>query len=287
MTAAPPAAPTRSQPRTPNQIALALTGRDYLSYSAIRTYQQCPLQYYFRYVAGRQPEFTPATLLLGVGIHAAIEAFYRNQLQGGREPHVSDLLDRFEAKWESEADRPIKFGKSESIESLRNLAERMLAAFLGSDGSKMDTTIIGVEQTTQLPIVSDCPDILGRLDLVHCAHSALRITDFKTSRSRWNQASLQEAAPQMLLYAQLAEPIAEELGCDRIEIEWIVLTKTRQPVVERYTPAPHAAQINRVNAMVQRVWRAIAAGHFYPSPAARNCASCPFWTACQHWEGCP
>ena len=39
-------------PLRPNEQARQLTGRDYLSYSAISTYQKCPLRYYFIYVAG-------------------------------------------------------------------------------------------------------------------------------------------------------------------------------------------------------------------------------------------
>ena len=31
---------------SPGEAASLLTGRDYLSYSAVTTYQQCPLRYY-------------------------------------------------------------------------------------------------------------------------------------------------------------------------------------------------------------------------------------------------
>ena len=45
----------------PGEIAKQLTGRDYLSYSAISTYQRCPLKYLFAYVIGAAPEFQSAT----------------------------------------------------------------------------------------------------------------------------------------------------------------------------------------------------------------------------------
>jgi len=38
-----------------NEVARALTGRDYISWSAISTFRSCPLKYWFRYVA-RLPE---------------------------------------------------------------------------------------------------------------------------------------------------------------------------------------------------------------------------------------
>jgi hypothetical protein len=43
---------TTNEPLTQNQIAKHFTGRDYLSYSAVSTYQRCPLRYYFSYVEG-------------------------------------------------------------------------------------------------------------------------------------------------------------------------------------------------------------------------------------------
>ena len=33
---------------SPNRRALELTGRDYVSFSALSTYQRCPLQHHFR-----------------------------------------------------------------------------------------------------------------------------------------------------------------------------------------------------------------------------------------------
>jgi len=39
-----------------NEIAKKLTGRDYVSWSAISTFQTCPLKYKFRYVDGLPEE---------------------------------------------------------------------------------------------------------------------------------------------------------------------------------------------------------------------------------------
>ncbi|MFO0871284.1 MAG: PD-(D/E)XK nuclease family protein [Pirellulales bacterium] len=45
----------------------AAVQRDYVSWSAISTYQQCPLRYYFRYIEGLEETFTSASLALGGG----------------------------------------------------------------------------------------------------------------------------------------------------------------------------------------------------------------------------
>ena len=54
---------------SPNRRALELTGRDYVSFSALSTYQRCPLQHHFRYVAGLPEATVSASLVFGSAIH--------------------------------------------------------------------------------------------------------------------------------------------------------------------------------------------------------------------------
>jgi hypothetical protein len=142
-----------------------------------------------------------------------------------------------------------------------------------------------VEEEFRGSVIEGCPDVLGRLDLVTLDQDALRITDFKTSRSKWNDAKIAESTPQQLLYADLVAPLAEALGNRAVEVEWVVITKAKKPVVERHSLTPEQSQIARVRASVRQVWRAIAERHFYPAPSSMSCAGCPFSTACQLWEG--
>jgi RecB family exonuclease len=179
----------------------------------------------------------------------------------------------------------VRFSKNESTESLKDLARRMLTAFCNSPFAELDGTILGVEEEFRAPVIPGCPDVLGRVDLVVLEHDALRIVDFKTARARWNEANIRDSTPQMLLYTELVRPLAEELGVRDVRLEWIVITKTKQPVVESHSLAPEPRQIARAKAVVRRAWEAIAGGHFYPSPSSMSCAGCPHWTACQKWEG--
>jgi hypothetical protein len=47
----------------PNEVALALTGRPYVSFSALNTFMTCPLRWYFRYVVGIPEETVSASLV--------------------------------------------------------------------------------------------------------------------------------------------------------------------------------------------------------------------------------
>lgn len=272
-------------PSTPNEIALQLTGRDYLSYSAISTYQKCPLRYFFQYVADLAPETVSASLIFGGAIHAAIEAHFNAILAGDPLLSSHELAAIHDEEWKADATAPILFGKGETDESLRDLAGRVLRVFTQSAPSDPLGTILGVEEEFREPVIPGCPDLLGRIDLIVLSDDCLRIVDFKTARSRWNDAKIQEHAPQMLLYSELLQPLAREYGDRPIQLEWVVLTKTKTVSVDAHVLAPDPRQLARTKAVVRRVWESIQAGHFYPSPSAMNCSTCPFAKACQKWEG--
>ena len=55
-----------------NEIAKKLTGRDYISWSALSTFRQCTLKYRFRYIDGLPEESVSSALVFGSGIHSAV-----------------------------------------------------------------------------------------------------------------------------------------------------------------------------------------------------------------------
>jgi RecB family exonuclease len=203
---------TRPSRTSPNDIALELTGRDYISYSAISTYQKCPLRYYFQYVADLAPETVSASLLFGGAIHAAIEAHFQAILAGDPLLSSPELVALYNEAWKADAAGPVLFGKGETETTQRDLAQRVLAAFQSSEVSNLDGTLLGVEEEFRGMVIEGCPDLLGRIDLIVLGDDHLRIVDFKTARARWNDAKIQEHAPQMLLYSELLQPLIREYG---------------------------------------------------------------------------
>lgn len=272
-------------PPHPNQVAQKLMGRSYLSWSSISTFLRCPIQFRYQYVEGRQPEFVSANLVFGSAIHSAIEFHYQQLFAGMKAPTLETLLDIYDQSWKKESGE-IRFGKSESAASLRDLATRMLTAFQNHDLSKLDTSVsplIGVEETLRGAIIPGVPDILGRIDLLVETPDTLQIVDFKTSRSSWSSTKVNEAAPQQLLYSKLVQPIADSLG-KPIEIAWVVLTKTKQPKVEVHRLVPDPKHTRRIEAMVQRVWQAIQHQCFYANPTVMNCSTCSHFNTCNSEE---
>ena len=277
--------PQSGYPVDANEIALQLTGRSYVSHSAISTYQTCPLRYHFTYIAQLPKERVSASLVFGGAIHSALEAYSHSVMVGEPAPSVDELVTVYQRAWKGGATSRIKFGKGDCETSLQDLARRMLQAFVESPAARIDGSILGVEEELRAPIIPGCPDVLGRLDLLVLTDNHLRVIDFKTSKSKWSTAKIEESTPPMLLYAELVRPIAEAYGDLPIRLEWIVLTKTKTPSVEVHTVNPAPEQLARIKTVVKKVWDAIAAGHFYPAPSAQNCSTCPFRKACETWEG--
>jgi RecB family exonuclease len=256
--------------------------RDYLSYSAVSTYQACPLRYYFRYVAGLPEMMVSASLVFGSSIHRAAEHHFRELLAGAEPPTLDALLGEFDAAWQSYDPATIRFGKGEGQKNLAGLARRVLAAFQTSQIAQPEGVILGVEEELRGPIVPGCPDLLGRIDLIVETERELVITDLKTARSRWSRDQIEDSAGQLLLYQELARGLAPR---KRLRLRFAVLTKTKEPAIDVHEVAADRRQIDRTKRIVERVWRAISAGHFYPAPSVTNGAGCPCRGPCRSWSG--
>jgi hypothetical protein len=203
-------------------------------------------------------------------------------LAGSPEPDLDLLLAAYHEEWQQRDLGRIAFGKKDNIESLSQLAERILARFVETDFARPEGRVLGVEEELRDRVIDGCPDLLARLDLVVETDEAVVITDFKTSRSRWNQQQAEQAGEQLLLYSELVRDLVPEKP---VHLEFVVITKTKTPSIE-WCPFPNdPQQVDRVKKMVERVWSGIDSGLFYPSPSPLACGGCPFQEPCRDWCG--
>ena len=61
-----------------------------------------------------------------------------------------------------------------------------------------ERTVAAVEETLRGRVIPGLPNLLARLDLIVETDTELVISDWKTSRSRWNAEQADEAAKQLL-----------------------------------------------------------------------------------------
>jgi len=169
-----------------NEVAKKLTGRDYISWSALSTFRTCPLKYRFRYVDGLPEESVSSALVFGSGIHSAVEQHYQALLAGDPKPDLDAPLFAYRSAWLPHDPDSIQFGSSETRASLDDLAARMLTAFLNSPAASVQGRVLGVEEEVRGLLIEGVPDLYGRVDLLTEDDETLTITDVKTSRSRWS-----------------------------------------------------------------------------------------------------
>ncbi len=267
----------------PQSETQPLYHRDYISFSAIGTYQQCPLRYYFKYVAGLPEKFTTASLAVGGAIHHAVE-YHFNQLMAGDEPPSRDeLLSAFWEGWQSRcSNTAIRFGKHENLDVIGETADRVIEAFRASDFARPDGRLLGVEEELREPLIPGLPDILGRIDLIVETADALKIIDLKTARSRWSAGQAERAGEQLLLYAALAKDLVPGKP---IQLEFAVITKAKAPTLECFGVSLNQPRIERTKRVMRSVWSAIESGHFYPVPSPQACPGCSFRNECAAWSG--
>lgn len=250
-----------------NEIAKKLTGRDYVSWSAISTFRTCPLKYKFRYVDGLPEESVSSALVFGSGIHTAIEQHFQAILSGEEQPDVERLMFAYRSAWLPHYPDAISFGSTETRGSLDALASKMLTAFLNSPAASVQGRVLGVEEEIRGMLVEGVPDLYGRVDLLTEGSDTLVITDIKTSRGKWSQEQVEDSGEQLLLYSHLASEIAPG---KKITTRFLVLTKTKEPQIEEHTREVDPTAMKRTLAGVERVWRAIESGVGWVSACAEE-----------------
>ena len=256
--------------------------RDCLSYSAVRTFQMCPLKYRFRYVDGLPEELVSSSLVFGSAIHAALEFFFSQQMAGEELPDLDMLLSVYQTNWQNRAEANVQFGKKETADSLHELAGRMLKAFLESDLTQQKGRIIGVEEELRGELSPEIPDLLGRVDLLLETDDSVIVQDFKTSRSAWNDHQAEDQSEQLLLYADLVRRL---IPGKQLRLQFAVVTKARAPKVQLFETTFDESKLDRTKRVFEKVWSAIQSDIFFPSPSPINCHSCGFKSACREWNG--
>jgi len=166
---------------------------------------------------------------------------------------------------------------------LRELAQRMLAAY--AEYAALESTlpepaqIISIEHSNRFRLLADVPPIESRIDLLELRGTDLIVSDLKSSRSRWNDAKVLEAIPQLVLYATGLLPLMRELGATRIITKFVVVTKAVKPKVQVLQPQASQDDVVRLKQTISETWSAIQTGLFVKRESWQ-CASCGFRHRC-------
>ncbi len=255
-----------------------LRRRPLISFTQIDQYLRCRLKYRLTYIDRLEPEFVPATLAFGSGIHGAAAFFYRGLAQGQR-PSVEDVQEYFRTFW------PTHFGVKDTKDGLPDLGVRMLAVVCGEIRPGIE--IVGVEHPFAVPLVDQEAgeildrDLVGSVDLLECDADGLVVVDLKTAARKYSDLQV-EALLQLSVYSY-ATTMAGFADQEDLRLRFGVLTKTKEPELHRYWTTRDRGANRRLFRLAREVIHAAEAEVFPPNPGWQ-CRECQYRSQCWAWQ---
>jgi putative RecB family exonuclease len=251
--------------------------------SQLQTYLMCPRKYYFQYVVGETPDFTPVNLVFGKAMHEVVASFYRHILVGNAKPSLEWLLDDWKMVWGVEQKDPtIQWDEKHTAESIHLQGQGMLKAFHESASPR---NIDAVEYPFAVPLAD--PDtgepldftLVGIVDLIESDEDGTRIvSELKTASARMSDSKA-ESLLDGLIYAYALD----QLGIRTTETETLVridvMVKTKTPGFQQVYVNKESGDFRKLTRWIKEILDAIEAGSFFPI-YGWGCKGCQFKTSC-------
>jgi len=254
--------------------------RPHWSYSQISCFQRCPLQYYFRYIAGIPRKTVPANMVLGSAVHAGLATYHR-ALMHHKPVGFSTLETSFLDSWQIQSDNAkIDYTFKQNQNDLQQLGLSLLKKYTDEEPP---VSIRSVEKPLHVPLQASTGYILEKpllaiADLITESSDGLLVNEFKTSSRAYSSMEVEQS-----LQASCYVHAAEETWAEPATVRFIIFVKTKQPRIQRIDTVRDAHNTTRLGDIVQNIERAIRVDAFYPIESALNCSGCPYRQPCKEW----
>ena len=151
------------------------------SYSRITSFSQCARSYKFRYVDKLREAFTSVEAHLGRAVHAALAWLY-DQRQAEQDPDCPELLEKFDAEWESGLGPRVRvIRRDDSQEARQGIGRKMLERHHAGPFREDRLTTIATEQSLRTRLDGDYR-FRGIIDrLARDSEGQLHLIDYKTT----------------------------------------------------------------------------------------------------------
>lgn len=250
-----------------------------LSYSKINGYLACPLKFYYTYVEGLKPAWTPAALAFGSTIHKAIESRLQAQMEG-RDFPLAELEATFEQDWKLTQEREDIAFKKDDANALEAQGKSLLVTFY--EAPPLNGTLVGIEEAFEVELTRELPPFVGRIDALFLSDTdpeSIHVVDFKTASASYDEGKVRHDV-QLSAYALAMTQQGYPL--EKLSVGFEVLVKTKMPKHQRLSATRSVAQLARFLKLAERVYDAIKADVFYPRRDF-HCVDCPYRSQCEGW----
>jgi putative RecB family exonuclease len=250
-----------------------------LSVSQVQAYLACPLKYRFRYIDRIPKPWRTASLAFGTSIHAALEWFHRERLEG-RAPPAADVLSVFDADWYAQTVEPLVYSGNDSKETLAEKGHAMLHLYMEQALSLSRPSAVEERFATELADPETGEDLAvslhGVIDLIEEDGT---IVEIKTAGRTLERGGLDHHL-QLSTYALAVFLLRGAIPRLRLDL----LLKTKAPRLERHETSRTLSDLSWAARLIEDVRWAIDTNRFYPNPSWR-CAECEYFAHCQAWRG--
>ena len=248
----------------------------HVSVSQVKCFLRCPRQYQMRYVLGAEPEFIPASLVLGSAVHEGLAAYYRSVMATGDSPEQDVCKAAFCGTLVGFRKNKLPIKDGEGIEAQGEALLKIFYETVYQD----PPNVVGVE----VPFTIALPDpvtgeileeaLVGALDLVVREEEKHVVEEHKTAAKKWSKDQIKNDG-QLSAY----KLVARKLGLGEVGLRLRVLTKTRKPrMIVENTDRTDRDEREFLETVVG-VLRAIDAQVFYPIRSSM-CGGCAFQRRC-------
>src|SRR5262245_13429554 len=254
-----------------------------ISKSQIQTFLICPRKFWFQYVIGAMPEFTPASLPFGRALHAAVATFYRGYQETGTRPPLDAITREFAIVWEAEtAAQRLSFKGNTSVDSHLGLGKALLKKFYEEVQPRK---IEAIEYPFAVPLMDPNTgermdvSLVGVIDLIESDDDGnLIIAELKTSSKRYAD-SQGENQLDGLIYAYAMDQLGFRTTNAETLIRYDVLVKTKSPAFQHIYFNKSPQDYGRLTRWIQEVLQAIDRESFFPN-FGWACQNCQFRSRC-------
>ncbi len=203
-----------------------------VSHSRLSTYEQCPLQYKYRYVDKIKREVETIEAFMGSRVHDTLEKLYRD-LKVTKVNSVGDLITFYNELWEKQWHDGIWIVKHDyTAQDYRRLGERCLRDYYRRYQPFDDGITLGLEERVQL-----CLDsvknywLTGFIDrLTQKPDGTFEIHDYKTAGSLPAQEKIDQDRQLALYQMAIQEKFPD---AQKVKLVWHYVAFDREMTSQR------------------------------------------------------
>lgn len=250
------------------------------SYSKLRSFDHCPLQFRLRYVDRIPAPREGIEAFTGKRVHELLEALYRALLPDPEPPPLADLLALFDTAWERAWHPAVEIVRPEAVvEDYRQMGRRCLATFYRGNWPFGGDRTLGLEVEMEFgldPGSETGPKLRGIADRVAVNElGELVIHDYKTSTYLPRKEEIL-ADLQLAIYQLGAAEVWPERPDPKLV--WHFLAFGRRITV-RLGGNGIASKATDIRRGIERIERGVAQNRF-PARISKLCRWCSYRAYC-------